>query len=128
MTIANWCILTACLLPIISVNLARLRPSTEAGQQFDNHAPRFWQSQLTGWQQRAVAAQSNGFEALPLFIAGVLIAQMNHANQTTVNAIALSFIAVRCLYLIFYLCDLASLRSFAWLLGMALSISLFCLV
>ena len=127
MTIAYFCIIVACLLPIVCAGLAKSkgfgRPRREGG--FDNDQPREWLAKLTGWQARANAAQANSFEALPLFIAGVLVAQQLHAAQATINALALAFIAVRLAFIGAYLADKASLRTLIWVTGVALSVALF---
>jgi len=127
MTIANYCILVACLLPILCVALAKYRgfgkPRREGG--FDNHDPRAWLAKQTGWQARANAAQANSFEALPLFIAGVLVAQQLHAPQARVDALAMAFIVARLIYIAVYLADRPNLRSLVWAIGVALSIALF---
>jgi uncharacterized MAPEG superfamily protein len=124
MTIANWCILVACLLPTASIGLAKIAsirlPRGEG--QYNNRHPREWTASLGGWQQRAGYAQSNGFEALPLFIAGVILAQMGHADQDMVNHLALAFIALRIAYVGAYLANLASLRTLLWTAAMAASI------
>lgn len=129
MNIANWCVVAACLLPVFSVGLAKASLARVKRQQggYDNRLPRAWEEKLTGWQQRAVAAQKNGFEALPLFIAGVILAQLNHAEPFMVDMIAMSFVAVRCVYIALYLANQAALRSLVWFIGVSLSISLFCL-
>ncbi len=127
MTIAYLCILIACALPVICAGLAKSkgfgRPRRDGG--FDNHNPRAWLSQLDGWQARANAAQANSFEALPLFIAGVLVAQQLHAPQATIDALALAFIAARLAFIGLYLADKASLRSLAWVAGVVCSVALF---
>jgi uncharacterized MAPEG superfamily protein len=125
MTIAKWCILAACLLPVLTVGMAKaslLKPRREGG--FDNNHPRDWESKLTGWQARAKAAQDNGFEALPLFIAGVIFAQMANANQTRIDQLAMAFIVIRIAYVAAYLKDWASLRSVIWFAGFAVSVAL----
>ena len=77
MTISETIILVACLLPIACAGLAKSRgfgkPRRAGG--YDNHDPRQWLKGLQGWQARANAAQQNSFEALPVLIAGVLIAE-----------------------------------------------------
>jgi len=127
MTIAHYCIIVACLLPIVCAGLAKSggfgRPRREGG--YDNHNPRAWLAQQSGRQARANAAQANSFEALPLFIAGVLVAQQLQAPQEWVNALAMGFIAARVAYIAAYLADLATLRSVLWFLGMACSVALF---
>ena len=125
MTIAKWCILAACLLPVLTVGMAKaslLKPRREGG--FDNHHPREWEAKLTGWQARAKAAQDNGFEALPLFIAGVIFAQMANADQTRIDQLAMAFIVIRIAYVAAYLKDWARLRSVIWFAGFAVSVAL----
>lgn len=127
MTIANACILVACLLPIVCAAIAKSKgfgkPRREGG--FDNHNPRLWLGNLQGWQARANAAQNNGFEALPIFIAGVLLAQQRHADAAHVDGLALAFVAARIGFIAAYLADLASLRSLLWVVGLGASIALF---
>ncbi|QJQ06281.1 hypothetical protein EJG51_010935 [Undibacterium piscinae] len=68
MTIANWCVLAACMLPVLTIGLAKANSAKLAPNagRYDNTNPREWAKGLSGWQQRASAAQNNGFEALPL--------------------------------------------------------------
>jgi uncharacterized MAPEG superfamily protein len=126
-TIANICIVAACLLPIVCVAIAK-KPGFGKRRRdggYDNHDPRAWLAKQTGAQARAVAAQANSFEALPLFIAGVLVAQQQGAAQATVNALALAFIAARVVYIGCYLADQEKVRSAVWLVGVLLSVALF---
>lgn len=127
MTIAQFCLLAACLLPIVCAGLAKSRgfgkPRREGG--FDNHQPREWLAKLQGWQARAHAAQANGWEALPIFAAGLFVAHQHQAAQATVDALALAFIAARVAFIGLYLADLAALRSLAWVAGLAASLALF---
>ena len=126
-TIANLCILTACLLPVVCAGIAK---STGFGKKrrdggYDNHDPRAWLAKQTGRAARANAAQANSFEALPLFIAGVLIAQQAGANQGTVDMLAMAFIATRVAYIVSYLADQQMARSLIWTVGVGLSVALF---
>jgi uncharacterized MAPEG superfamily protein len=127
MTIAEVCILVACLLPLVCAWVAKWKgfgkPRREGG--FDNHNPRQWLANVQGWQARANAAQLNSFEALPLFIAGVLIAERMHASQPLVDGLALVFVAARVGYIAAYLADRANLRSMLWALGFAACITMF---
>lgn len=127
MTLANYCILVAGLLPIVCAGLAKSRGFGKRRRDggFDNHNPRAWLANLSGWQARANAAQANSFEALPLFIAGVLVAQQMQAPQGRVDALALAFIAARLAFIALYLADKASLRSLAWTIGVGCSVALF---
>ena len=127
MTLADTCLLVACLLPIACAGLAKSRgfgkPRREGG--FDNHQPRQWLAQLQGWQARAHAAQLNSFEALPAFIAGVLVAERLNAAQSTVDGLALAFIVLRIGFIGAYLADRANLRSMFWLLALLCCVALF---
>ena len=127
MTLANTCIIVAALLPIVCAGLAKSRGFGKRRRDggYDNHDPRSWLAGLQGWQARANAAQANSFEALPLFIAGVLAAQQMQAPQDRIDLLAAAFIGVRLVYIGVYLADLATLRSLIWALGLACSIGLF---
>jgi uncharacterized MAPEG superfamily protein len=127
MTVSHACILLACLLPIACAGIAKSRgfgkPRREGG--YDNHNPRAWLEQLQGFQARANAAQYNSFEALPVFIAGVLIAEHGGAAQATVDALAVAFILCRLGYIWAYVTDKANLRSLLWMVGLACCVVLF---
>lgn len=127
MTLANYCLIAACMLPVLSAALAKSKGYGKRRRDggFDNHNPRNWLANLEGWQARANAAQANGFEALPLFIAGVLAAQQMGTAQGRVDGLAISFVMVRIAYIYFYLADQPSLRSLVWAVGLAISIALF---
>jgi len=110
MTIAQTCLLAAVLLPIACAWIAKAGTFGFS----DNHDPRGWASRQSGWRARAVAAQANGFEALPLLIAGLLVAWQRETAQSTVDALALGFVGLRVAYIGLYLADLATLRSLVW--------------
>ncbi len=113
-TLAYWCILVAALLPILCAGLAK------AGNKdgFDNHNPRAWLQKQTGWHARANAAQANTFEALPFFMAAVVIAHQLQAGQGVLDLLAMAFIALRLLYIALYVADMATLRSVVWGVGL----------
>ena len=121
MTSALWCVLVAGLLPYVATTIAK------AGVGFDNRDPRGWLAQQHGYRYRANAASMNAFEALPLFAAAVLIAHVVRGAQPSANLLAAGFIGARVAHLACYLADLATLRSIAWLLGMACVVGLFVL-
>ena len=127
MTIAEVCILVSGLLPVACAGIAKSKgfgkPRREGG--FDNNNPRQWLAGLTGWQARANAAQQNSFEALPLFIAGVLIAERLQAPQARIDDVAMLFLAARIGYIGAYLADRAPLRSLLWVVGVGASIALY---
>lgn len=128
MTTAEACILVSCLLPIVCAGIAKSKgfgtPRRQGG--FDNHNPRQWLASLQGWQARAHAAQQNSFEALPLFIAGVLVAErLGAAGQARIDALALLFVAARLGYIAAYLADRATLRTILWIVALGACVALF---
>lgn len=126
MTLANWSILAACLLPILTVGIAKASGAgrSRAKGGYDNANPREWLAKQTGMQQRAVAAQINGFEALPLFIAAVLIAQQAGGPQDRIDLLAMAFVAARVVYVGLYLANQATLRTVVWTIGLGCSIAI----
>lgn len=127
MTIANWCVLAACMLPAASVALAKFASNKlpRGAGRYNNKHPREWAANLTGWQARANAAQMNGFEILPLFVAAVLLAQQAQAAQGRIDLLALSFIGLRLAYVALYLANQHLLRSLVWMAGVAVCVALF---
>jgi len=126
MTIANWCVLAACMLPAATVGLAKLASAKlpSGGGRYDNKQPREWAAGLSGWQARANAAQMNGFEILPLFIAAVLLAQQAHADQARIDLLALGFIGLRLVYIGLYVANVDALRTVVWFAGVGVSVAL----
>jgi uncharacterized MAPEG superfamily protein len=127
MTIAQICLLVACLLPIGCAGLAKSKGFGKRRRDggFDNHHPREWLASLQGWQARANAAQANSWEALPIFIAGLVVAHQHQAAQGTVDALAVTFIGSRLVFVGLYVADKASLRSLVWFFGLVASAALF---
>lgn len=127
MTIAETYILLACLLPIACAGMAKWKGFGKSRRDggFDNHNPRRWLAGLEGWQARANAAQMNSFEALPIFIAGVLVAERMQAAQGLVDALAMTFVAARVGYIGAYMADRATVRSLLWLVGLGACVALF---
>ena len=109
MTIAYWCVMIAAFLPLLYTGIAKF-----SGPGFNNHTPRDFQAQLQGFRQRAHWAHLNSFEAFPPFAAAVIIAHQLGLQQSTLDALAIGFIVARLAYGAFYLADMATLRSLAW--------------
>jgi uncharacterized MAPEG superfamily protein len=120
MSVALWCVLVAALMPYLATTIAKA-----GGERYDNRDPRAWLEKQDGFRVRANNAQLNSFEAFPFFAVAVLVAQMLHAPQERVDALALIFIAVRGAYLASYLADWHRARSVAWLLGWLACILIF---
>jgi uncharacterized MAPEG superfamily protein len=120
MTIAYWCILAAAILPYVWVGIAKYPLGT-----YDNRNPREQLEKLTGPRKRAHWAQLNAWEAFAPFAAAVIVAHQAKASQPVVDALALTFIAMRVLHGLFYIADKATLRSLVWSVGFACVIGLF---
>jgi uncharacterized MAPEG superfamily protein len=120
MTLAYWCVLIAALLPYLLIGVAKI-----GVRGFDNRHPRDWYAQASGFRKRAVWAQQNSFEIFPFFAAAVIIAHLTGAEQSTIDALAIGFVASRVGYAISYLADLHLLRSLVWTAGIACCIALF---
>lgn len=119
MTIAYWCVLIIILFPYFFTVLAKSK------KNFDNHNPRVYLSNLTGWRKRANYVQMNSFEVTASFGLAVIIAHLTHANQTAIDYLAVIFVCTRIIYAICYLTDFATLRTLFWTVGLLCIISLF---
>ena len=129
MTVASFCLLVACVLPIVCAGIAKSgtfsTPRSQGG--YDNRDPRAWLARQTGRRARANAAQANSFEALPLFIAAVLVAQQSGAAQGLVDALAVAFVLLRVAYIALYVGDRAALRSVVWIAAFGVCVAIFLL-
>ncbi len=125
-SLAYWCLLVAALLPIACAWLAKAgmlgKPRREGG--YDNTNPRNWLARQKDWRARANAAQANSFEALPLFMAAVIIAHQLGANQTYLDLLAFLFVVLRILYIMMYVADMAKARSIVWTTALLVNITI----
>jgi uncharacterized MAPEG superfamily protein len=117
MNVAFLCVALACVMPFLLTIAAKAGGSYQKSR-YDNKEPRVWLSDLSGWPRRANAAQQNSWEALPVFIAGVLMASHAGVPQATLDFWAVWFIVARVIYAIVYMADQASLRSTVWAVAM----------
>jgi uncharacterized MAPEG superfamily protein len=123
MTIAYWMILAAALVPYIGTAYAKF--SGGGGKTYDNSAPRAGVESLPPARKRAYWAQLNGFEAFPPFAAGVIVASINGATQSCIDALAVTFVALRIAYTLLYIHDKPSARSLVWAAALACVVGLF---
>jgi hypothetical protein len=114
------CVLIAGVLPLISTAIAKW-----GFQAFDNHNPREWLSQQTGFRARANAAQHNAFEAFPFFAMAVVLAMGLSLEPAILNRYCLVFVVARLLYLLAYLFDWATFRTLCWLVGYGSCIAIY---
>lgn len=122
MSIPFWCVFISALM--IFIAKAPVAKAQAQDGRYDNRHPRAQQSRLEGFGARALAAHQNSFEAFPLFAAGVLMAHASQANGVLVDALALTFVISRALYLVCYWADLHWQRSLIWALGLICSLGL----
>lgn len=127
MTIANTAVLIAAVLPVLTVGSAKASTAGKRRSEggYDNNHPRDWTNKLDGWRARAAAAQNNGFEALPLFVFGVLAAQLAGLDQARTDQLALIFIGLRLVYTALYFANIAALRTLVWTAALGVNIAIF---
>jgi uncharacterized MAPEG superfamily protein len=119
MQFAVWMVFLAATLPYLAVGLAK------STMRYDNAAPRLYLSKLQGWRARADWAQRNHFEAFPPFAAGVILAEIAHAPQPSINHAAAAFVLIRLFYTAVYLAGFATLRTLVFAAGVYCVIRLF---
>ncbi len=126
LTVAYWTVLVVALLPIACAGVAKWGSFTKSRREggYDNNQPRAWLARQEGWRARANAAQANSFEALPFYIGAVIIAHLNEGLQIRLDLLALLFVGCRMMYILFYLADLATLRSVAWTLALLINVAI----
>ena len=120
MTIAFACVLFMGLFPYVAAGIAK-----KGFEGYDNGQPRAWLAKQTGFRARANAAQANLFESLPLFFAAVIIASIANAPQERIDLLALGFVAARIAYLVCYVANWPTTRSFVWFVGLACVVAIF---
>lgn len=127
MALSYWCVLLACVMPILAAGTAKWgsfsRSVNEGG--YDNSEPRAWLARQSGRRARANAAQSNSFEALPLFVAAVLTAQQLQVNQSVIDVLAVAFVLLRVAYIVLYVRNLSSARTAVWSAAFGVCVALF---
>jgi uncharacterized MAPEG superfamily protein len=114
------CVLIAGLMPYLWTAVAKI-----AGPRYDNRDVRGWQGRQTGLPYRATAAHFNSFEAFPLFAAAVLAAYLAGADAQRTMLLAIAFVALRLVYGLVYLLDIAALRSVVWFAGLGCVVAIF---
>ena len=126
MTTPFWCLLVAVLTPYVLAGTGGYFKGKQLGS-VDNHNPRAQSLLLKGPGARAVAAQANAWEALPVFASAVFVAHLAGADAGSSASAALLFVAARAAHAGCYLADLATARSLAFLIGFGSCIWLFVL-
>jgi uncharacterized MAPEG superfamily protein len=121
MTIADWCVLGAVLLYLLT-----LAPAKVIGRpRFDNSNPRDPAFYRTAMRARALGAHLNGIETFPFFAFAVLIAEFRTGPQFWIDALAVAFLVLRFTFVYFYLSDKPTLRTLIWNAGFAVNVAIF---
>jgi len=95
MNIPAYSLLIACLLPIVAAGMQKW-----GARDYDNHNPRQWAQHMEDPRRhRALAAQANSWEALIVFAAALLFALHAKLDPSLRDALCLTFIVSRVLYL-----------------------------
>jgi uncharacterized MAPEG superfamily protein len=94
MLISYGAVLVAGIMPVVCAGMAK-----SGFKGYDNSDPRAWLARQNGFRARANAAQANCFEAFPFFAVGVILALLTGVDPSTVDALALFFVAMRVAYL-----------------------------
>src|SRR5690606_9814037 len=126
MTIPLWCVLGAALLIYFPRTLVMVAQIRQPGG-LDNRHPRDQQAKLEGWARRAQAAHMNAFEGFAPFAAAVLVAHVGHADATWSAYLAIAYCALRAMYTLLYVGDVAAARSAVWFASVAVTVGLFIL-
>jgi uncharacterized MAPEG superfamily protein len=126
MTLILLCVLAAALMPIVCAGIAKSGKFGIARSEggYDNHQPREWLAQQTGYRARANAAQANCFEALPFFVGAVAIALPAGVSLERMQWLALAWVALRAVYVVCYLADRQLVRSLVWIAAFGVNIAL----
>lgn len=117
-------LLALCFLPIICSWVGGYHRQKQLGS-VDNKEPRAQAAQLTGAGARAVAAQSNCWEALAVFSAAILAVYISGIALQEIANLALIFTALRIVYIPLYIGNIDKLRSLAFLGGFGICIYMF---
>ena len=128
MTTPFWCLLVAVLLPYVWAGTSGYYKKQQFGSLDANH-PRAQSAALQDAGARANAAQLNSWEALAVFGAAVMVAHLAGADESLSATASIIFVAARALHGVFYIKNLAPLRSLSflvafgacfWLFGLAI--------
>jgi len=109
-----YCIAAAAILiylPFLVVSYARARVG------LDLAAPRAMFDKLPPYAQRATWAHQNSFEAFMIFAAAALMAYVTSQNSWLAVGAAITFVAARLLYSVFYILNVPLARSLMFAIG-----------
>jgi uncharacterized MAPEG superfamily protein len=123
MTVADWCLLGAVLLYLLTVAPVKALRA----RQFNNSRPRDSAFYVGKLSERALGAHLNGIEVFPFFAVAVVLAEMRHAPQPLVDELAVAFLILRFAYVLAYLGDRPTTRTILWNMGFLANVAIFIL-
>jgi uncharacterized MAPEG superfamily protein len=126
MSIPFLCVFLAFVLVYVP-KLVMAKGQAARPEGYDNALPRDQQAKLDGIARRAVAAHQNGFEGFAPFAAAVLCAQAAQVRPELLNALSMTYVTMRVVYIGLYLADRSTLRSIVWTIGFGTTAMLFVL-
>jgi uncharacterized MAPEG superfamily protein len=117
-------LLILCILPLSCAWIAGYHRQKQLGS-VDNKEPRIQSLKLTGAGARAVAAQSNSWEALAVFSAALLAIFISGVELQGIATPVMAFVALRIAYIPVYIGNMDKLRSLIFLAGYGICMYLF---
>tara|TARA_B100000482_G_C12535675_1_gene270220 strand:- start:240 stop:581 length:342 start_codon:yes stop_codon:yes gene_type:complete len=93
--------------------------------KYDNESPRDHISLLSGKAKNAYNAEQNCYETFPAFAAAVIVAHQIGNDQSMIDLLCVVFLLSRISHGYFYITNRGSVRSIAFLIGLAANIWLF---
>ncbi len=110
MPIAFIMLLLVCVMPISMTWVAKLG----AFRLRDNANPREWRKSLSGYRERAYAAQDNTFEAIPFVACAIFVSYLLRGDHATLTNLSVLIFVCRLFYCLCYLFDKPTMRSLFW--------------
>lgn len=117
-------LLILCSLPMVCAWTGGYYRHKQLGS-VDNKEPRAQSALLTGAGARAVAAQSNSWEALALFSAALLAIFISGVAMERIANLAMAYAALRIIYIPLYVGNKDTLRSLVFLGGLGICMYMF---
>ena len=124
MTTPFWCLLVVIVIPYVLSGVGGYYKARQFGT-LDSKYPRAQSAKAEGVAARAVAAQANAWEAVPVFASAVLVAHLGGADPGRSAMLSLLYLAARGLHAVCYLGNWDMARSGVFLVSLGLAIALF---
>lgn len=125
MTTPLWCLAFLAIFPIIPLATIGGAARVKDAGAFDNNYPRLGFMRAEGLTHRAWAAQQNAWEGLALFTAAILVTHMAGIPAQQISTLCIAFVVCRVLHAIFYIGNIAILRSLAFLSSFGIALWMF---